>query len=156
MTEAGDVVVVGGGVAGAAAAWALARRGRDVVLLEQHGFGHDRGSSHGGARIFRFAYPDRFYVDLARRSLAGWRALDARVAVVAAGAWVAPLVGTLVALPPLRVTEEQVFHFAPRDEATSWPSFIHYRPQLAAYGMLTPGEGVKVGEHHAGRVIADG
>ena len=32
-----DVVVVGGGVMGSAAAWALARRGVGVVLLEQLG-----------------------------------------------------------------------------------------------------------------------
>jgi sarcosine oxidase len=72
-----DVVVVGAGIAGAAAARALARAGRSVVALEQFDLGHERGSSHGGSRIFRLAYPDPRYVDLARRSLEGWRELEA-------------------------------------------------------------------------------
>jgi sarcosine oxidase len=72
-----DVVVVGGGVAGSSAAWHLARRGHGVTLLEQFGPGHDRGSSHGTSRIFRLAYADPFYVDLAVRSLPLWRQLEA-------------------------------------------------------------------------------
>ncbi|TMK83691.1 MAG: FAD-dependent oxidoreductase [Actinobacteria bacterium] len=53
-----DVVVVGAGVMGAAAAWRLARAGRDVMLLEQFEVGHDHGSSHGAARVFRFSYDE--------------------------------------------------------------------------------------------------
>jgi sarcosine oxidase len=70
-------VVVGGGVAGSSAAWHLARRGHDVTLLEQHGAGHDRGSSHGSSRIFRLAYPESLYVGLAVRALPWWRQLEA-------------------------------------------------------------------------------
>ena len=62
---------------GSAAAWWLARRGRDVVLLERFEPGHVRGSSHGGSRIFRLAYDDPQYVHLAREALAGWRELEA-------------------------------------------------------------------------------
>ena len=40
-------------------------------------------------------------------------AVHARVAVVAAGAWTSSLLGGSVALPPLRVTEEQPAHFRP-------------------------------------------
>lgn len=58
-----DVIVVGGGLAGSAAAWALSRD-HEVTLFEQFGPGHDRGSSHGSARIFRRAYPDPLYVQL--------------------------------------------------------------------------------------------
>ena len=72
-----DVVVVGGGLMGAAAAWAIAGRGASVLLLEQHAPGHQRGSSHGSSRIFRHAYSQVGYVELARRSLAGWRRLEA-------------------------------------------------------------------------------
>ena len=60
-----DVVVVGGGAMGSATAWQLARRGADVILLEQFGPGHTRGSSHGSSRIVRLSYADPFYVDLA-------------------------------------------------------------------------------------------
>src|SRR5215218_10089385 len=48
-----DLVVVGGGLMGTATAWAAARRGVSVVLLEQYALGHPRGSSHGSARIAR-------------------------------------------------------------------------------------------------------
>ncbi|HEU5150181.1 MAG TPA: FAD-dependent oxidoreductase, partial [Iamia sp.] len=69
--------MVGGGVMGAAAAWAIAGRGASVLLVEQHAPGHQRGSSHGSSRIFRHAYARVGYVELARRALAGWRELEA-------------------------------------------------------------------------------
>jgi sarcosine oxidase len=71
-----DVVVVGAGVMGAAAAWRLARAGRDVALLEQFEVGHDRGSSHGAARVFRFSYDEPRYVAMAMESLPLWRRLE--------------------------------------------------------------------------------
>jgi sarcosine oxidase len=71
-----DVVVVGGGAMGSATAWHLARRGRDVVLLEQFEPGHGRGSSHGGARIFRYAYPEDDYVRLAIHAERAFRELE--------------------------------------------------------------------------------
>ena len=72
-----DAIVIGAGVAGAAAAATLARRG-SVVLVEQHTFLHERGSSHGGSRIFRHAYDDPRYVRLAQAADQRWRALEAR------------------------------------------------------------------------------
>jgi sarcosine oxidase len=74
--ERADVVVIGAGLLGLATAYALRGR-RDVVVLERADVGHPRGGSHGPSRVFRLGYPDPFYVDLARRSLAGWRALEA-------------------------------------------------------------------------------
>lgn len=71
-----DVVVVGGGVMGSAAVWALAGRGRDVVLLEQFGPGHVKGASHGASRIYRTAYAQPEYLDLAQEALGLWRALE--------------------------------------------------------------------------------
>jgi sarcosine oxidase len=71
-----DVVVVGAGAMGSSAAWWLARRGRSVVLVEQFEQGHARGSSHGGTRIFRFAYPDPVYVRMAQAALPLWRELE--------------------------------------------------------------------------------
>ncbi len=73
----------------------------------------------------------------------------APVAVVTAGAWLSKVVGSSVPLPPLRVTREQVQHFAPLDAAVEWPSFIHHREPWV-YGLLTPGEGMKVAAHHVG------
>jgi sarcosine oxidase len=77
MGHDADIVVVGGGITGAATAWALAQGGSGVLLLEQFALGHTRGSSHGGSRIFRLTYPDPHYVRLAQAALEGWRRLEA-------------------------------------------------------------------------------
>ena len=71
-----DVVVVGAGAMGSAAALSLARRGRSVALIEQFEPGHARGASHGAVRIFRLSYPDAMYVRLAQRALPAWRRLE--------------------------------------------------------------------------------
>jgi sarcosine oxidase len=247
---------------GSSTAWWLARRGVDVVLLEQFEQGHAHGSSHGGARIFRLAYDDPSYVRMAQASLPLWRELEddageplldttgsidhgtaasvdevaaamqacgarserltaaeaserwpamrfdgdvvfhdeggrcradatvvalqrraadhgavvrfgakaelraqadsvevavdalgetwtAPVAVVTAGAWLTKTIGA--GAPEVKVTQEQVQHFAPVLDQ-DWPSFIHHR-QPWIYGLLTPGEGVKVDEHHVGPVV---
>ena len=57
-------VVVGAGLAGAATAWSLARRGHEVTLVERTQPAARDGSSHGSARIFRYAYPDPFHARL--------------------------------------------------------------------------------------------
>jgi monomeric sarcosine oxidase len=268
--EQADVVVIGAGLAGSAAARALASRGRSVVLLEAFQPGHRRGSSHGSARIFRRAYPDPLYVRLTGQAQVLWRQLAdeagaelitatgavdygpagvqekmheiltglgvlaelvppgaaaerwpglsfgpdpvmfhpdggvidperamaamraiaaargaqvcygtpvlrveaggegatvhtadrswrAPVVVVAAGAWLEPLLGGQVPLPPLAVTQEEVFHFAQRPPAGAWPAFIYYG-DVVMYGLPAGRDGevpgaVKIGTHHGvGRV----
>jgi monomeric sarcosine oxidase len=76
-----NVAVVGAGIMGSAAAYALARDGHDVALYEQFEIGHTRGSSHGRSRIVRLAYPDVEYVELAKESFAGWRELEQEAGV---------------------------------------------------------------------------
>jgi monomeric sarcosine oxidase len=71
-----DAIIVGAGLAGAAAARALSRRGRAVIVLEAFEPGHSRGSSHGSARIFRRAYPDPFYVRLTGEAAELWRQIQ--------------------------------------------------------------------------------
>jgi sarcosine oxidase len=71
-----EVVVVGAGIMGSAAAYVLAREGRDVVLVEQFHVGHKQGSSHGRSRIVRLAYPEVEFVELAKEAFVGWRELE--------------------------------------------------------------------------------
>lgn len=76
--NASDVIVLGTGGMGAAAACHLARRGLRVLGLDRFSPAHDRGSSHGQTRLIRTAYyehPD--YVPLLLRARALWRALEA-------------------------------------------------------------------------------
>lgn len=63
-----DVIVVGLGGMGSAAACHLARRGRRVLGLERFTAAHDRGSSHGGSRLIRLAhFEDPAYVPRSSR-----------------------------------------------------------------------------------------
>ncbi|MDF1522407.1 MAG: FAD-dependent oxidoreductase [Trueperaceae bacterium] len=71
-----DAIVLGAGVIGAAAAYHLAHRGARTLVLERFAFGHAHGSSHGGSRIFRNAYPDVAHVRMALAADALWTALE--------------------------------------------------------------------------------
>jgi sarcosine oxidase len=265
-----EIAVVGAGLMGAAAAWAATRRGRSVALLEQFTLGHDRGSSHGSARIVRRAYPDPLYVRMTGRTMQLWRELEddanapllritggidhgrlrdpegiaavlahagvphetlpaaeaarrwpglrfdgpvlfhpeagtvdaaaavaaftacarrrgasvhprtavqritvdgdralvvtdrgtlrARRVVIAAGAWVPGLLGGLVPLPELTVTQQQVFHFPPHDPALEWPIIVH-KDALSTYSLPGgrdggPDGGRKIAEHNAGAITS--
>jgi len=266
-----DLVIVGAGLAGSAAAWSASARGLAVVVLEQFGPGHRQGSSHGSARIFRRAYPDPLYVRMTGRAGELWRRLEdeagerllrltggvdfgplrdpgqlhailtscgvpaelldpqdaaqrwpgisfdgtgpvmfhaeagvidpehamgamlrlavgqgadvrfntpvthvaatpgggatvhtdsgtftAPVVAVAVGGWLAPLLGNLVRLPELTVTQQQAFHFAPR-AAAAWPIFVCQDEADNFYGLPGGRDGgvpgaIKLGEHCNGTV----
>jgi sarcosine oxidase len=119
---------------GSAAAWSMAREGRSVALLERFEPGHVRGSSHGRSRIFRLAYPDPFYVELAQRALPLWRELedDAGVALLAttggidhgAPASVGPVADALAA----RGAQHELLE--PEAAAERWPGMRFDGPVL--------------------------
>jgi monomeric sarcosine oxidase len=81
----------------------------------------------------------------------------APVIAVAAGAWIAPLLDGVVELPPLRVTQQQVFHFAPMVvPANPWPIFVCQDGADDCYGLPGGRDGgvpgaVKLGEHADGK-----
>ncbi|MCO4275719.1 FAD-dependent oxidoreductase [Pseudarthrobacter sp. HLT3-5] len=75
MTDSSDYVVVGAGLAGAATAWQLAARGHQVTILERNVPASHDASSHGSARIFRYAYPDPFYTHAVQESKELWDVL---------------------------------------------------------------------------------
>jgi sarcosine oxidase len=71
------VVVLGLGGMGSAAAAHLARRGAQVVGIEQFTPAHDRGSSHGDSRVIRQAYFEHpSYVPLLRHAYELWTDLE--------------------------------------------------------------------------------
>ena len=77
MSTSSRYVVIGAGLAGAAATWSLAKRGHEVTLVERTRPATPDGSSHGSARIFRYPYPDRSYTELVVRARAGFDELEA-------------------------------------------------------------------------------
>ena len=146
---ASRVIVVGGGVMGSSAAWHLAARGHQVVLLEQFQPGHDRGSSYGSSRIFRLAYTDPFYVELAARALPRWRRLEEET-----GAAVLTLNGAVDHGPAqavravedtLRAAGRPVQPLSPAQVAERWPGL---RADTAA--LFHP----EAGRLHADRAVA--
>jgi sarcosine oxidase len=72
-----DVVVIGLGALGSAAARTLARAGASVLGLEQFELGHARGASHDHARIIRRSYHTPGYVRLAGLAYRAWAELEA-------------------------------------------------------------------------------
>lgn len=73
-----DVIVLGGGTMGTAAAWALSKRGLQTLVLEQFRHIHDQGSHGGETRVIRHAYAESpEYVPLVRRADQLWQELEA-------------------------------------------------------------------------------
>ncbi len=65
LADTFDALVIGGGINGLSALYHLARLGaKRLGLVERFSIGHDRGSSHGAARITRSAYGVPEYVRL--------------------------------------------------------------------------------------------
>jgi len=77
MSEAYDVIVIGAGAMGSAAAYHLSKDGQRALLIEQFEIGHAHGSSHGESRIFRYAYETLDYARLAMQCKPLWRTLEA-------------------------------------------------------------------------------
>jgi sarcosine oxidase len=96
-----DVLVLGLGAMGSAAAYHLARRGQRVIGLEQFTQAHDRGSSHGRSRIIREAYFEHpAYVPLIQRAYDLWETLQreggTRLLLPTGGLMIGPESGVLV------------------------------------------------------------
>ena len=79
MTDTFDTIIIGTGAMGSSALLHLAKRGVNVLGLDQFPIAHDRGSSHGHSRMIRTCYyehPD--YVPLLRRAYELWRELESQ------------------------------------------------------------------------------
>src|SRR5215470_7481976 len=72
-----DLIILGAGAMGSAAAYHLAKTGQRVLLLEQFEIDHQKGSSYGFSRITRYAYEHTDYVHLMKSVFPAWAALEA-------------------------------------------------------------------------------
>ena len=125
-----DVLVIGTGGIGSAAAFHLAQRGLRVCGLDRFPVAHDRGSSHGQTRLIRQAYyehPD--YVPLLQRAYALWRELEQqaqRSLLVESGLVMAgPPEGTVIAgaLHAARLHRLTVEQLPGTEARRRWPMF---------------------------------
>lgn len=150
MTERIDHVVIGGGAMGSAAAWQLARRGREVVLLERFAPGHAQGASHGASRIHRSTYAQPEYLDLLIEAAGLWRLLEAEAGTrlltstggVSHGADRAPRERVAAALRSRGIAHEWL---DPAEAAERWPGLRFEGPVLH--------EGATAGRLHADRAV---
>src|ERR1700730_4411456 len=79
MGKTFDVIIVGLGAMGSAAAYHLARCGHHVLGLDRFEPPHELGSSHGLTRIIREAYFEHpLYVPLVQRAYELWAELEAQ------------------------------------------------------------------------------
>lgn len=117
--------VVGAGLVGSATAWALASRGHDVTILERTTPANAEASSHGSARIARYAYLDPFHADLMVQARPVWDELAA-----ASGRSVFTPTDALDIAPPDRIAQiTEVFRavgveheiIEPEVAAERWP-----------------------------------
>ncbi|MBI4377169.1 MAG: FAD-dependent oxidoreductase [Elusimicrobia bacterium] len=73
MKERFGVVVVGGGIIGASAAYYLAQKGRTVLILDQYDVPNQLSASGDHLRAFRVSHgKDAFYSEMAMRSIPLW------------------------------------------------------------------------------------
>ncbi len=71
-----DVIIIGSGGVGSAAAYYLAKAEQKVLVLEQFTINHQKGSSYGYSRVIRYAYDNPIYVNLMRAAYPLWFALE--------------------------------------------------------------------------------
>jgi sarcosine oxidase len=76
--------------------------------------------------------------------------IAADVAVVAAGPWLSPLLAGVVDLPPLKVTQQQVFHFAPAEAVQAagqahWPAVVYGDGANSIYALPGGADGLVAG-----------
>ncbi|KAM5344621.1 hypothetical protein ACJ41O_013156 [Fusarium nematophilum] len=76
MSQIYDVVVVGGGPIGLAAAYEVAKAGKKVIVLEKNNFFNQAGSSGDLARMFRTMYTEDFMAELAKDCMDLWDDLE--------------------------------------------------------------------------------
>jgi sarcosine oxidase len=143
---------------GAMAAWRLAVRGAEVVVCDRFGVATERGSSHGGTRIFRRAvFEGRHYLPLIGLSSKLWAQLgdldpSARM-VVTGGLTIGPSDGALVS-DAMAAAEAASATFEILDSAELQSRYPQHVLLPGDVGVLEPGAGVLRAEASVRAAIA--
>ncbi len=162
-----DVIVLGAGAMGSAAAYHLAKAGQRVLLLEQLEIDHQKGSSYGYSRIIRFSYNDATYIKLAKATYPLWATLaeesGERLHIKTGGLdFGAPTESTLQdTITSLRTADIPFEILATRDAEKRFPQFRFGDDTLVIYqadsGMLAPSKcvraHVKIAQQHGATIL---
>ncbi|HLZ28735.1 MAG TPA: N-methyl-L-tryptophan oxidase [Chloroflexota bacterium] len=145
-----DVIIVGLGAMGSAAAYQLAHRGQRVLGLDAFPRGHTLGSSHGETRIIRMAYFEHpNYVPLLRRAYELWdqtaAASSTQLLHLTGGLFIGPPQGDLVA-GSLRSAQTHGLPHALLDADEIRRRFPMLRPQSHEVGVFEERAGVLLPE----------
>jgi sarcosine oxidase len=146
MPRSSDVIVVGLGAMGAAAARALSRRGLSVVGLDRFSPPHAFGSSHGDSRIIREAYFEHpSYVPLVQRAYLLWEELEREsgtpLLTRTGGMMIGPRDGELVT-GALRSAHAHALPHEVLDAAEISARVPAFRPRADWVGVFEPNDGV--------------
>lgn len=141
-----QVIVVGLGAVGSAAAWRLAEMGHRVTGLDRWSPPHVHGSTHGETRITRVtAFEGAAYVPLVQRANALWRTLPGAPeephGCQNGGLFLAPAEDLLIAGSILSAEVTGVpFELLDAEEVVArWP---HLTPSEGQVGFVDPGAGL--------------
>ncbi len=144
-----NAIVIGLGAMGSATLYHLARRGWNVLGLEQFGPGHTHGSSHGDSRIIRETYFEHpLYVPLVQRAHELWRELEEHsgtaLMTITGGIMIGPPDGSVVSGTLLSAAEHNLPHevLTPVDVRQRFPAFQLAEDLVAVFdpraGFLDP------------------
>lgn len=141
-----DVIIVGLGAMGSAAADHLSRRGFRVFGFDAHPQGHQLGASHGKSRFIREAYfekPD--YVRLVQRAYGQWRDLEARsgqgLLEITGGLWMGALDSPIVAGARLSAERHGLAHEL-LDDGEIRRRYPAFQTEDHVWGLLEPNAGI--------------
>jgi sarcosine oxidase len=162
VESAFDVIVVGLGAMGSAAAYHLAKRQAKVLGLEAFTPAHDKGSSHGESRIIRQAYSeDPAYVPLVVRAYELWDELqidsNEDLLTITGGVTIGPAHGALVSGCLKSAEQHELAHelFDSSEMRLRFPQFALAEGEVAFYeekaGYLRPEECIRQHIRGAGK-----
>ena len=150
MTEAEaivyDVAILGLGAMGSAAAYHLARRGVNVLGLDQFHPPHTCGSSHGETRVIREAYFEHpSYVPLVQRAYELWTELEQDASedlYLKTGGLMIGAPESTVANGAIQSAREHQLEHEVLDSATIKQRFPGLNPSPEMIGILEPRAGL--------------
>lgn len=148
-----DVIVLGAGAMGSAAAYYLARAGQRTLLLEQFEIDHQWGSSWGYTRIIRYSYDVPRYIQLAYETYPLWDDLEREAGetfiVRTGGIDFGPVQDASLRATIQAVQEAGLKHdlLTPAEAQARFPQFRFHDDMQVLYqpdsGLITPSRAVR-------------